>query len=123
MQGISRNIRLLSQMRQWSRNLRNGADTFGSMSRKVPTLQKRVRKTLRTEEAIGNLIRELRLANNWTQEDLAAASDIDRTYVSLLERYQRDPSLSIVIQLARALNIPPGDFVDEVVKRMPSLQP
>lgn len=92
------------------------------MSKKSPTPQKRVRKTLRTEEAIGSLLRELRLANNWTQEDLAAASDIDRTYVSLLERYQRDPSLSIVIQLARALNMSPGEFVDEVVERMPSLR-
>lgn len=92
------------------------------MSKKSPTLQKRVRKTLRTEEAIGSLLRELRLANNWTQEDLAAACDIDRTYVSLLERYQRDPSLSIVIQLARALNMSPGKFVDEVVNRIPSLK-
>lgn len=88
------------------------------MPTKPAAPQKRVRKTLRTEQAIGSLVRELRLANNWTQEDLAAASNIDRTYVSLLERYQRDPSLSVVIQIAQALGQSPGEFVEEIVRRI-----
>lgn len=88
------------------------------MAPKAPAVLPRVRKRIRPEIAIGNLIRELRIAKKWTQEDLAAASEIDRTYVSLLERYQRDPSLSIVMQIAQALDMSPGDFVEEVAKRL-----
>jgi transcriptional regulator with XRE-family HTH domain len=79
---------------------------------------RRVRKATRPENAIGSLIRELRIAKGWTQEDLAAAAEIDHTYVSLLERFQRDPSLSIVMQLARALDMAPGAFVEEIARRM-----
>jgi transcriptional regulator with XRE-family HTH domain len=88
------------------------------MAKKPLSLADRIHKAVRPEKALGSLIHEKRIANGWSQEDLAAASDIDRTYVSLLERYQRDPSLSIVIQIARALNIPPGEFVEEVIRRM-----
>lgn len=87
-------------------------------AKKSPSPPPRVRKSVRPEKAIGSLIREMRLSKGWSQEDLAAAAEIDRTYVSLLERYQRDPSLSIVIQLAQALDMLPGAFVEEVVNRM-----
>jgi transcriptional regulator with XRE-family HTH domain len=88
------------------------------MASKLSDAPLRVRKTLRPEKAIGSLIREMRLEKGWSQEDLAAAADIDRTYVSLLERFQRDPSLSVVMQLARALGIAPDIFMEKIAARM-----
>ena len=88
------------------------------MAGKLSDAPRRVRKTIRPETAIGSLIREMRLEKGWSQEDLAAAADIDRTYVSLLERFQRDPSLSVVMQLASAFGIAPDAFVKKIAARM-----
>lgn len=40
-----------------------------------------------------------------SQEALAALADLDRTYISLLERGKRNPSLICVVSLARALGV------------------
>jgi transcriptional regulator with XRE-family HTH domain len=50
-------------------------------------------------------LRKARLALGWTQEELAAASDLHFTAISLLERAEREPRLSTVTRLASALNM------------------
>ncbi len=51
-----------------------------------------------------------------TQEKLAQKAQLDRTYISLLERGQRKPSLECVMLLATALDIDTLSFVDEFLK-------
>ena len=46
-----------------------------------------------------------------SQEELAEACDIDRTYPSLLERGQRTPTLTVLLDLAAALEVPPERLV------------
>lgn len=50
-----------------------------------------------------NLLR-LRAAKSLTQEQLALEAEVDRTYVSEIERCLKNPLLLILHQLAKALN-------------------
>lgn len=53
----------------------------------------------------GQRIRHLRRANALSQEDLAALCHLDRTYISSLERGQRNVGLKNVAALAKALDV------------------
>lgn len=59
----------------------------------------------------GETVRRLRLANTWTQEDLADASGLTATYVGQVERGDKVPSLTVVLKLARGLAVPPTDLL------------
>lgn len=61
----------------------------------------------------GNRVRLARTDAGMSQEDLAAASGLHRTYVSSLERGQRNVSVANVVRLARALQVPPGSLLPE----------
>lgn len=54
---------------------------------------------------IGKTIRSLRLAKNWSQEDLAYTADIDRTYIGYIENGKQNISLKKLIQICAALEI------------------
>jgi len=56
-------------------------------------------------QRLANNIRRLRLLKGWSQEDLAAAAEIDRTYVSAIERCRYSVSLDVLERLARALEV------------------
>lgn len=62
-------------------------------------------KSLR--EAFGRLLKELREERGLSQSELALESDLDQTFVSLLERGQRQPSLLSLFALCEALDIEP----------------
>ena len=64
--------------------------------------------------AFGKALRGHRANQNLSQEKLAELSNLDRTYISLLERGLRQPSLATVLRLCRALEIPPGEAVEDV---------
>lgn len=58
------------------------------------------------EDVRANLARNLRLARarvGVSQEELAARSGVDRTYVSGIERAVRNPTIEIVARLAAEL--------------------
>jgi len=46
-----------------------------------------------------------------SQEELADMADIDRTYISQLERALVNPSLAILVRVANSLNIPLKDLL------------
>jgi len=48
-------------------------------------------------------LRRMRQAKGLSQEDLAYKADIDRTYVSSLERAVYSPTIEVVDKLAKAL--------------------
>lgn len=51
-----------------------------------------------------------------TQLKLAEKSDLDVTYISLLERGLRQPSLKTLIRLASALNVSPNELLKKTLK-------
>ena len=56
--------------------------------------------------AFGKVLRQLRQEAGLTQEALGFDADLRRTYVSILELGQQQPSLGTILKLARALNQP-----------------
>ncbi len=50
----------------------------------------------------------------FSQEALGDACDLHRTEVSLLERAGREPRLSTIVRLARALELRPAELLDGI---------
>jgi len=61
---------------------------------------------------LGTNIRRLREAEGWSQEEYADRAGIHRTYVSDIERGQRNPTVTVVEKLARPFDVPPGRLLD-----------
>jgi transcriptional regulator with XRE-family HTH domain len=74
---------------------------------------------LTPEEAFGMVLADSRKAKGLSQEKLAAVSGLDRTFISLLERGQRQPSLTSILTLSKALGIPAEKLILAVTKKLP----
>lgn len=61
--------------------------------------------------AFGETIRQMRGKLGMSQEALAEACDLDRTYISGIERGYRNPSLTNILKIAAALNSRPADLL------------
>ena len=53
----------------------------------------------------GDRIRELRILKKWSQEDLADQTGFHRTYIGMIERGERNPSLKNIKKFADAFGI------------------
>jgi transcriptional regulator with XRE-family HTH domain len=62
----------------------------------------------------GKVLRTLRENKNLSQEKLAEYCDLDRTYISMLERGLRQPTISTIFKIADALDISPSELVKKV---------
>jgi transcriptional regulator with XRE-family HTH domain len=62
----------------------------------------------------GKVIKELRINKKISQEKLALESDIDRTYISDIEKGERNVSLLIIDRLAKALQISLNDLFKKI---------
>ena len=72
------------------------------------------RKKQTLEAAFGQVLREFRNEAGISQEKLAMECDLDRTYISILERGLRQPSLKTIFVLAKALNVDPSKIIKKV---------
>jgi transcriptional regulator with XRE-family HTH domain len=79
--------------------------------------RKQVQPASGPEKAFGEALREVRTTREISQEQLAFDSGFDRTYVSLMERGVRSPTIRSLVKLAEALKVRPS----EIVARMESL--
>jgi transcriptional regulator with XRE-family HTH domain len=61
--------------------------------------------------AFGRVLREQREARGVSQEDLALSADVDRSFVSQMERGIRQPTLTTLVKLCRALGVAPSTLV------------
>lgn len=62
----------------------------------------------------GKVLRTLREGTNLSQEKLAEYCDLDRTYISMLERGLRQPTITTLFKIADALDISPSELVKRV---------
>ncbi|MGN6579850.1 MAG: helix-turn-helix domain-containing protein [Bordetella sp.] len=64
--------------------------------------------------AFGRVLRQLRKKAGLTQEQLGFEAHLERNYISMLERGERQPSLSTVFKLAKPLHVEPEKIVELV---------
>ena len=67
-----------------------------------------------TKQKIGMVIRKLRMDKSISQESLALQADIDRTYISDIEKGERNISVEILEKLANTLEISISDLFKQV---------
>ncbi|MGV0958080.1 helix-turn-helix domain-containing protein [Empedobacter falsenii] len=58
----------------------------------------------------GNRVKELRKEQNMSQEDLADAAGLHRTYIGMIERAEKNITLVNIEKIAKALKIDIKDF-------------
>lgn len=67
--------------------------------------------------AFGQVLRTLRKQAGLSQEELAFAADIERNFVSLIERGVNQPTVRVVFKLASALKISPSKMIGLVEEK------
>lgn len=63
---------------------------------------------------LGNEIKKKRVALKLTQEDLAHRADLTSSFISRLENGKQTPSFLVLLEVARALEVPAAALVLEV---------
>ena len=66
---------------------------------------------MRLREVLAKNLKRLRLAADLSQEDLAHRAEIDRTYVSSLERGRYSATVDMLERLAAVLGVKPADLL------------
>jgi transcriptional regulator with XRE-family HTH domain len=66
------------------------------------------------ELALGREIKKAREVLQKSQEALAFEAGLHRTYISLIERGKKSPTLAVIVRLAKALGIKPSELLRRV---------
>lgn len=66
----------------------------------------------------GEEVRRARVDAGVSQEGLALAADVERSYLGRVERGQSQPTLFVVLKVAAALGVSAGELVSQVEKRL-----
>lgn len=63
------------------------------------------------KKQLGKKIKELRLRAGYSQEELAFKAGLHRTYISDIERGERNVSVENIKKIADALNVDPSELL------------
>lgn len=66
------------------------------------------------EQAFGIVIKKYRLERSISQENLAFGAGLDRTFISLLERGKRKPTINTLFAISRALEVRPYKIIKDI---------
>ncbi len=58
-----------------------------------------------SNKELGMRIKYLRTQKHWSQEDLALEANVNKNYISDLERGTRNPTVKVLEKIAQALSI------------------
>lgn len=72
-------------------------------------------------QAIAKVISQLRMTQGLSQEELADAAAIHRTYVSQIERGLKSPTLAVLFSISNAFGINMSDMVQEIERELHEL--
>jgi len=67
---------------------------------------------------VARVVRRLRLERNISQEKFAVLAQLDRTYISGIERGRRNITLVTLDKLAQAFAISSGELLQEIIKEV-----
>ena len=76
-------------------------------------------KSEKVARAFGKALKRRRIEAGLSQIALAEHSDLDRTYISLLETGRRQPSLMAFLALARAVRVRPATLLGDTLDQLP----
>ena len=62
--------------------------------------------------ALSDNIKRIRKEQGISQEKLALKADVDRSYMSELERCLANPSIDSLVKISNALNVSPGELLN-----------
>lgn len=62
-------------------------------------------------EKFGQKMQKVRKDKGVTQEELAARLSMHRTYIGLIERGERNPTIRTLYKIAKALKVPASDLL------------
>ena len=88
------------------------------VSRKKVQNRAQLQPTIGPKWAFGKALREARDKKDISQEDLAEAAGIDRSFVSLVERGIQSPNVVVLLKIAQVLGIPAAALVAETESKM-----
>jgi len=91
---------------------------FKLESRDEKPTQSRSTKKPSVDEVFGDVLVQLRKATGLSQQQLAAAAGIDRSFISRLERGLVSFSVTTIFKLAKPLNVNPSDIIKAFEKSM-----
>ncbi|OJV29301.1 MAG: transcriptional regulator [Bacteroidetes bacterium 37-13] len=63
--------------------------------------------------AFGDKVRELRKEKGLSQEELSFKADLHRTYIGMIERAEKNITLTNIEKIAKALDVKVKDLFDE----------
>ena len=63
------------------------------------------------KQKLGARIKDLRIKQGYSQEELAGKCDLHRTYISDIERGERNVSIENVERISNALDIDPSELL------------
>ena len=67
---------------------------------------------IKTLTRFGDKVRKERLAQGYSQEELAERAGVHRTYIGMIERGEKNITLLNITKIADALRVKPRDLVD-----------
>jgi transcriptional regulator with XRE-family HTH domain len=76
-----------------------------------------MKKLSQANKIFGDELRRVRKAAKLSQETLAFRAGLDRTYISLLERGIKSPTLNTFFRLCNVLNLKPDEFVAQIYEQ------
>ncbi|MEZ0238180.1 MAG: helix-turn-helix domain-containing protein [Methylophilaceae bacterium] len=74
-------------------------------------------------KAFGAVIRAEREQRGIAQDQFSLLAHVDRSYYGKLERGERQPSLALMLRIARALGCSGAELLAEVEKALPRMKP
>lgn len=72
------------------------------------------RGLLDIQQAFGIIVKKYRLERLMSQEELAFESGLDRTFISLLERGKRKPTINTLFSISNALKLHPHIIIIDI---------
>lgn len=64
------------------------------------------------KQSLSNNIKRIRKEQGISQEKLALKAEIDRSYMSEVERCLANPSIEALLKISNALNVTPSELLD-----------
>lgn len=69
---------------------------------------------LNINNALPQVIKKYRKLSSMSQEELSLKCNLDRSFISLIERGKRMPTLHTIFLISQALNVKPSQLIKEV---------